>query len=482
MFRSPVWLTSVCHLSEERSEPLPTQLYHDLVRAVRDGRIGDGDRLPSSRRAAEDLGVSRTTVTSAYELLAAEGIITVRQGAAPRVISPEYLIQDQTCRHGPTPSLRGEALSTDFRREVLPTSGGALSPGEPDETLFPADEWARLLRRVSRRRLGAPALYGDPYGVEDLRLALRDRLASDRGVHVDADQIVIVPGSQAAMALLAQVLTDPGDLAAIEDPGWLGARAAFLGAGLRLSPLRVDAGGADPASLPVEARLAYLTPSNQYPLGKRLSLSRRLEFIARAKVTGAVLIEDDYDSDFHWSGRTIPALAAQDHDGHVVLIGSASKALLPALRIGWIVVPPGLIDTVRRAQRNLGMIANLHAQFALAELMQSGRYRVQIRRIARDYHGRVRTLVEALTAISEVTVHPPDGGVQVTLQFRSDLDEEPVLAELARRGLHPGRLSGYYQRGDLRGLVIGVGSATPERITMLRDGLRNLFDQDTKHV
>ena len=478
--RSPVWLTSVCHLSEERPEPLPTQLYLDLVRAVRKGRIGDGDRLPSSRSAAQALGVSRMTVTSAYELLAAEGIITVRQGAAPRVVSPEPYVQEQTSSQGPVPSRRGEALGVDLRREVLPLSGEALAPGEPDETMFPADEWARLLRRVSRRRLGASALYGSTYGAKELRMALRDRLAADRGVHVAAEQIVIVPGSQAAMALLSQVLADPGDLAALEDPGWLGARTAFLGAGLRVSPLRVDAGGADPASLPSEARLAYLTPSNQYPLGARLSLSRRLGFIARAKASGAVLIEDDYDSDFHWSGRTIPALAAQDHGGHVVLVGSASKALLPALRIGWIVVPPGLIDSVRRAQRNLGMMANLHAQLALAELMRSGRYRAQIRRIARDYHGRVRTLVQALDTLPDVMIHPPDGGVQVTLQFRRDLDEEPVLAQLARYGLHPGRLSGYCQRGDLRGLVIGLGSATPERIAMLRDGLRNQFDQDTK--
>ncbi|WYB27962.1 PLP-dependent aminotransferase family protein [Thioclava sp. GXIMD4215] len=348
--------------------------------------------------------------------------------------------------------------------------------------MFPADEWARLLRRVSRRQRGASALYGSAYGAKELRMALQDRLAADRGVHVTAEQIVIVPGSQAAMALLAQVLADPGDLAAVEDPGWLGARAAFLGAGLRISPLRVDPGGADPASLPTGARLAYLTPSNQYPLGARLSLSRRLGFIARAKASGAVLIEDDYDSDFHWSGRTIPALAAQDHGGHVVLIGSASKALLPALRIGWIVVPPGLIGPVRRAQRNLGMLANLHAQLALAELMRSGRYRAQIRRIARAYHGRVRTLVEALATLPDVTVHPPDGGVQVTLQFRRGLDEQSVLAQLAHHGLHPGCLSGYCQRGDLRGLVIGLGSATPERIARLRDELRNQFNQDTKHV
>lgn len=476
---SPVWLTSVCHLSDTRAEPLPSQIYKDLTQAIRDGRIADGDRLPSSRSAALALGVSRTTVTAAYELLATEGIVTVRQGAAPRVIAPDPPgvdpRPDQGPDQGPTLSKRGITLSTDLRRQIMPASGGALVPGEPDETLFPSEDWARVLRRVSRRRLGTSALYDATYGVKALRQALRDRLAADRGVHVEADQIVIVPGSQAALALLSHSLTDPGDIAALETPGWLGARTAFLGAGLRLAPLPVDASGADPAHFPPDARLAYLTPSNQYPLGTRLSLSRRLDFIARAKAAGAILIEDDYDSDFHWSGRTIPALAAQEHGGHVILVGSASKALLPALRIGWIVVPSGLVGCIRAAQRNLGIMANVHAQLALAELMSSGRYRAQIRRIARSYHDRVRSLLDALATLPEARVHTPDGGVQVTLQFGPDRDEAELVSHLARYDLHPARLSGYCLNGERQGLVIGIGSATPDRIERLRKALADRF-------
>lgn len=471
VMRSPVWLASVCRPSQERPDSLVTQLYLDLVKAVQDGRIGDGDRLPSSRSAARALGVSRSTITAAYDLLTAEGVIVARQGAAPRVTAPTVPIQEKMPEEGPGLSRRGAVLGVNHRRAALAEVSGALMPGEPDEGLFPAEEWARLLRRVSGRPLGSASQYDSVYGTEELRVALQDRLVADRGVHVGSDQIIVVPGTQAALALLAHALADPDDLVALEDPGWLGARTAFLGAGLRVAPLQVDCDGADPETLPFDARMAYLTPSNQYPLGRRLTFTRRLDFIARAKATGAILIEDDYDSDFHWSGRTIPALAAQAHSGHVVLVGSASKVLLPALRIGWIVVPHSMIDALRVVQRNLGLVANVHAQLALAELMRSGRYRTQVRRIARTYRERVGHLLEALKDVPGIHIEKPDGGVQVTLQFLKGWNEEQVIKNLRTRGLTPGRLSAYCRDREMRGLVIGLGDATQEHVETLRQCL-----------
>lgn len=475
--RSPLWLASVCRPSQERPESLATQLYRDLVEAVQDGRIGDGDKLPSSRSAAQALGVSRSTITAAYDLLAAEGVVVARQGAAPRVIAPTALSQGQRLEEGPGLSRRGAVLGFNHRRAALAEVTGALMPGEPDEGLFPAEEWARLLRRVSGRRLGSTSQYDATYGTEELRVALQNRLAADRGVHVGSDQIIVVPGTQGALAVLAHALADPGDLAALEDPGWLGARTAFLGAGLRVAPLSVDCDGADPETLPKDIRLAYLTPSNQYPLGRRLTLARRLDFIARAKATSAILIEDDYDSDFHWSGRTIPALAAQAHSGHVVLVGSASKVLLPALRIGWIVVPHSMVDALRVVQRNLGLVVNVHAQLALAELMRSGRYRTQVRRIARTYHERFGHLLDALKDVPGTHIEKPDGGVQVTLHLLEGWNEEHVIENLRRRGLTPGRLSAYCRDREMQGLVIGLGDAIREHVATLRQCLIEIYER-----
>lgn len=474
---SPVWLASISDPRTDRAEPLPVQLYKDIASAVLDGRIGCGEHLPSSRQAAKALGVSRTTVTAAYELLAAEGIAAIRQGAVPTIIAPQAAPCETDAAVGPSVSERGMALGAGHLDRVPRPSSGALAPGGPDEGLFPADEWARTLRRVARRPLGSAALYGAAHGVEALRRALRDRLATDRGVRVDTDQIVIVPGTQAAVALLAHALCDPGDVAALEDPGWPGARTACRGAGLTVVPLTVDRWGADPHTLPPDTRLTYLTPSNQYPLGTRLSQARRLAFLDRARSAGAFIVEDDYDSDFHWSGGVIPALAAQDHGGHVVLVGSASKTLLPALRIGWMVVPPGLVDPIRAAQRSLGIVANVHAQLALAELMQTGRYRTQVRRIARAYHERVRGLVDALADVSAATVTLPDGGVHVTVRLAGEKVEATAVERLARHGLTPGQLSDYCAGADHHGLVVGLGDATATNVMTLRDVLLSLPDR-----
>lgn len=468
----PLSLPLICQPSATRSDTLAVQVYRDLLDAVRNGQLSHGSRLPSSRGAAQALGLSRSTINLAYELLRAEGVIDVRQGAAPQVIAPDTGPAKPPVKVARAPSARGRQLGAVRRDSAAAQVSERMAPGEPSEVLFPADEWARALRRAARRQHGPVSAYAAPHGLPTLRRILAERLATDRGLAVDPEQILITTGTQGSLALAAQVLSDAGDRAAIEDPGYPGARAAFLGAGLHLHSMPVDAEGARPDDLPDDTRLIYLTPSNQYPLGIRMSHARRVAFLNTARRTGALIFEDDYDSEFLWRGREIAALAAEASADQVIYMGSASKVLMPALRLGWMVVPPDLIDPLRAAQRNLGLMANLHAQHALADMMREGRYRAQLKRIARIYEERGRALAQALSSIDGVSASQPDGGVQVTAHFDGRLTEDAALAAVAARGFQPGKLSSYCSGTDLRGLVIGFADATPDRIAAFISALK----------
>ncbi|MFI0395043.1 aminotransferase-like domain-containing protein [Paracoccus jiaweipingae] len=469
---------------------MPVQIYHDLLAAVRGGRLAHGAVLPGSRAAALGLGVSRATINTAYDMLRAEGVLQVRAGAAPRICAPATAPLRPATGECTAPdalpialSPRGQVMAHDPRnpdqgdtapRAPGPAQGPAImAPGQPDEALFPRAEWALALRQVARRLYGGAAAYDGLDGLPALRAVLADRLAADRGLRVDADQVLITPGTRASLVLLAQALTQPGDLAAIENPGYLGARTAFAGAGLRLAGVGLDAQGLCVDAVPGDARLIYVTPSNQYPLGLRMSLARRLALLDHARRHQALVIEDDYDSEFHWRGREIPALAAHASGPELAYLGSASKVLMPGLRLGWLVVPRGLAAPLRAVQRNLGLFANLHAQAALAAMMQSGRYRTHLGRIARSYASRGQALAEALADLPGIRVTPPAGGVQLALHLTrpgwGHEAEAALAARLHRAGFAPRRLSAHTlsppQQGGIYGLLVGFADATPARIT-----------------
>lgn len=457
----PVVLTVLTDPNPESDEPMPVQIHRDLLAAIRDGRLADGAKLPSSRAAAQALGVSRTTTTAAYDLMRAEGVLITRPGVAPRIVAPKH---PEAPKPSPTPppSQRGRKLAENPRKDSYVTECGSMSPGVPDEALFPRDEWAMALRRGSRKLFGGVSAYDKPYGLPELRQVLAERLTADRGLHVEAGRILITPGTQASLALLAQVMTEPGEMAAMEDPGYQGARAAFQGAGLRIAHVPVDHEGIRPDLVADAARLIYVTPSNQYPLGGRMSLQRRMALLEHARRNKSLILEDDYDSEFLWQGREIAALAAYG-SGEVAYLGSAAKVLMPALRIGWLLLPDDLVDPMRHAQRNLGMMANLHAQAALADMMRTGRYRTHLRRISRAYEERGHALAAALDKLPGMDVRPPDGGVQLAVRFHSKQDEENILLRLAAKGFRPARLSAYSSTGQT-GLIIGFADATPQRI------------------
>ena len=448
--------------------PLYRQIYKDLRAAILEGRLESGTRLPSTRAAAAELGVARNTVIAVFEQLAAEGFIHSRVGDGTRVadIEPEVIRRparkvSKTPRSGPEGastraasalSARGKAL-VGVRRGAPGPTVGAFQPGLPDIAVFPHRTWARILARHARtpdrERLG----YGDAAGDPRLRTAIAAYAATARGVNCSPEQVIVVAGAQAALDLSARLLLDPGDWAWIEDPGYSGTRAALLGAGARIKAVPVDAAGlaveAGEARCP-HARLACITPSCQFPLGMTLSLERRLLLLDWADRAGAFVIEDDYDSEYRYRGRPIAAVQGLDPHGRVAYVGTFSKTMLPALRVGYVIVPPGLEAAFAQAVRNTGHTVAQPVQGALAEFIDSGHYAAHVRRMRALYakrQGLFCALVrEHLDGVLDLV--PTEGGMQVAGWFVEDTDDGAVAEAGMRAGLALSALSRYYGPGS----------------------------------
>lgn len=454
---------------DRSGKPLPQQIYRAISDAVSDGRVPSGMRLPSSRQLADDLSVSRNSVNAAYELLRADGVIAIRPGAAPSVSGPaqfDTARSPDTPRTVPTLSHRGEALAVNLRgkRRHRATE---LEPGAPDEALFPSDLWARTLRRVARRRYGADAIYENIEGLPRLRTALAGHLHRQRGVVAKPEQILIIPSIQAGLTLAAQCLSAQGQTALVESPGYFGARTAFAGAGLDILPLETDDDGADPSAIgAADPRLIYVTPSHHYPTGARMPLQRRLDLLAAARQSGAIVFEDDYDSEFLWHGRAIAALQGIAGGNEVIYFGTTAKSLLPGLRLAHMVVPELLAMPLAQAQRNMGLRVNLHAQAAYAEMIETGALATHLNRIAKHYEARGRLLVETLGKAfgDTMAIAMPMGGLQTVARLADGFDDRAISDALAKDGFDTPALSTYCTGIKRSGLIIGFADATPDRL------------------
>jgi GntR family transcriptional regulator / MocR family aminotransferase len=429
-------------------------LYESLRRAILDGDIVEGARLVSSRALAEQLGIARNSVLYAYERLVEEGFVrATRHGSIVNAVTPGGAAAQQAGAARTAGPI--EASRTLARRvlELPPRRGTrdgatALRPGVPALDAFPFTQWRTALERAMRRLRANDLGYGDSAGHPTLREAIAQYVRVSRGVRCQPQQVFITDGTQSSLDLCARLFADHGERVWIENPGYIGARTALLAAGLQLVPVPVDAAGMAPRAADwheAPPRLVYLTPSHQYPLGCVLSLERRLALIEHVRACGAWIIEDDYDSELRHGGPPLPSIQGLADDTPVVYLGTFSKTMFPALRIGFMVVPPDVTAQVAAAVGTLERQGRVAEQMALAEFIESGRYARHLRRMRKLYEERRDGLVAAIGRhLSGVlTVSADAGGMHLSVRLDAPLRDVDVSAAARAHGLHLSPLSVY---------------------------------------
>lgn len=480
-------LKGIIDLDSGNPPGLSEQIYRQIRLAVRDGRLTEGQKLPSSRALAKLLGVSRNTVCSAYDLLKAELIISVRTGAAPRIVR-HAPIKAQTMSRRLMPrkvslSRRGRQICENPREGYRVNEGGMLESGIPALDVFPRDAWARSLRKSSRSLTAADVHYRNIAGLPDLRQQLAVYLAEARGVVGDPEQILIVTSTQGSLAILSRCLADQGDRVLTEEPGYLGARGAFTSNGLDVKAMHVDNEGAVPPSAekPFNSKLIYLTPSHQFPLGHVMSLSRRLAFIEYARANASLILEDDYDSEFLFGDRPIASLQGLALGSEVVYLGTFAKTMLPGIRLAYMVVPDTLSDKLTQAIRNTGIMASVPVQAAMADFIATGQYRAHLKKIRFIYQSRGAALCAALRQRfgDHSDIGLPSGGVQLVMIFKQLLDDVQIATELQAAGVGVSALSLTYLKPKCAGLIIGFSGADEKTI---RSGLRVMNQVFGRHA
>jgi GntR family transcriptional regulator/MocR family aminotransferase len=448
-------------------DSLQKQLLHRLRTAVLDGRLPAGSRLPGSRTLARGLGISRNTVTLVYDVLGTEGYIELsRQGTRVAALArPE---PRNPARHSPAPptlSRRSERIHQPRLRSTDPLT---FTPGVPALAQFPLAAWRRSLDRALQQGGTGLLGYGPPQGEPALRTAVLHHLALARGVRCAPEQVVITEGAQEALSLCVRLVTDPGDTAWVEDPGYRGAQTALAGSDLHVVPLPVDAEG-----LRVSAadwrdrtpRIVYTTPAHQYPTGSVLTAARRLDLIENCRDHGAWIIEDDYDSEFRHSGQPLACMQGLTPNAPVFYVGTFSKTLFPSLRLGFLVLPEALVDRAAPVVDELLRGGHRSEQLALADFMDSGQYGKHLARMRRLYRARRDALRAALAENLDVphTITGGDSGMHLTLRFPADFPDQTVARAARQHRMAPWPLSrsSLFADSGHNGLVLGYGN-TPE--------------------
>jgi GntR family transcriptional regulator/MocR family aminotransferase len=470
-------------VDRSHARPLHAQVYDVIRRAILDGKLGAGVRLPSTRTVARDLGISRNTVIAAYEQLVAEGYLDSKTGSGTHIAAlpqrPERQAGDRSKQGSAGKSSgrvqagisrRGLHLSSALRH--LPTyENPTFAPGLPAIDAFPLEKWARIVGRFSRQYSPQYCDYSHMTGLPEFRKAIIQHLGTARGVVADPGQVLVSSSAQAALDLLARLTTDPGDVAWIEDPGYLGARGALAGAGATIVPVPLDDRGLDIEAgrrqSPRSPKLIYVTPSHQCPTGGIMSLARRLELLEFAHRSGAWIIEDDYDSEFRYRGNPIASLQSLDRYGCVIYIGTFSKTMFPGLRIGYIVAPPDLAKSLEVAVCHTGQTVSKLTQAAISEFIQSGYFAEHLRRMRNLYKERQRVFVSELNnrLSGQLTIQPSDTGIQLIARLRNHLDDR-LVSETARRfNVVAPPLSRFFLRPcPTPGLFLGYAAVREEEI------------------
>ncbi len=469
---SELLLTEMVRLSQQDNMPLHRQLYEAMRRAILDGKLAAGDRLPSSRELTQDLNLSRNTVVAALNQLCVEGYLVSRVGSGTYVndnvpkAHPRARNTNAPSQHAGL-SKRGNALSTTFcatQLEVQP-----FTPGIADFSAFPVALWQRLQNKHWRMTYPDMLDYSYSGGHAPLRRAVADYLRVFRSVPLDVDQVIITSGTQQSLELCAQLLADHGDTVWLEDPAYWGAVKAFVATGLNLHPVAVDHHGMAPQPHDEKKppRVIYTTPSHQYPTGAVMSLVRRQQILSIARTHKAWILEDDYDSEFRFSGPPLSSLAGLDQDERVLYMGSFSKVLYPGLKLGYLVVPKRLTAAFKQAHYDLNRPGQMPLQAALAEFIELGHFASALRRARQSYAERRRCLLEALQPClgEHAQITGAEQGLHLCLRLPSTVDDKALAQRIGKTGLIVRALSAYcLQRQDAKGLVIGYGYAPLEEI------------------
>lgn len=490
-------------LDNKSDIPLHRQLYEELRCAIMNCRLKPGERVPSTRNLAESLGVSRATVTQSYEQLISEGYLqaVIGSGTTVCVQLPDELLrtiplsavsvkakvalrENGQCVPNVRLSRYGASLDDTQPLEAPePEAPINFKTGRPALEEFPLKQWRRLLLRQCRAdRVEmldyATSLRGEP----ELRQAIADYVARSRAVRCNADQIIIINGSQQAIDLITKVLIDRGDTVAVENPGYLGARRAFLAQGAELMPIPVDENGIVVEKLSSQSelqsgkpvKLVYVTPSHQFPTGAVLPLARRLELLKWAECTGAMIIEDDYDSEFRYGSRPIPALQGLAETDNVIYVGTFSKVLFPALRIGYLIVPESLVRVFTRARWIADRQTPTLEQCALSDFIKEGHLERHLRRMRMLYSKRRQSLVRALNLHFEndAEILGENAGMHLMVRLRTKFSDDEVVRRAAEVGVGlVGAKIYYFDDAHSGQFVLGYAGLSERKI---REGVRRL--------
>ncbi|PQV53861.1 PLP-dependent aminotransferase family protein [Paraburkholderia sp. BL21I4N1] len=449
-------------------------LYESLRRAILDGAIRHGSRLLASRALAEQLGIARNSVLYAYERLTEEGFIAAsRHGSIVTMVSgAEGTASTAVARLQSSGSGLSRRVADLPRERTSPDDPTPFRPGVPALDEFPLAPWRASMERAWRTVSSDELGYGNNSGHPALRRSIAEYVRVSRGVRCSAEQVFITAGTQASLDLCACMFADAGDSVWVEDPGYHGAKAAFQAAGLQLVPIPVDAAGMAPTAddwQQTPPRLLYLTPSHQYPLGSVLSLERRWSIIDNAVAHGAWIIEDDYDSELRHSGPPLPSIQGLVEHAPVIYLGTFSKTMFPALRMGFMVVPAHLVTQVDGTLSEIARQGRVAEQIALADFIDSGKYARHLRRMRRLYQQRRSALVTAIERHMGdlVTVSSDGGGMHLTVRLDAPLRDQDVSAATREHGLHIAALSAFCQHPErdaehYNGFMLGYAGVKPQ--------------------
>ena len=450
----PVSARPVIDFGVERNDPEPIQqqIARQVREAVLGGRLRPGDKLPSTRAMGEQLEVARATVVEAYEQLIGEGYIETRAGSSTSVAAelPENLLTAGAKK--PPRIAVGRAPK---RVPARPFRTGLV-----DWESFPHDEWGRILGRFWRNPPISLLEHNDVFGWLPLREAIAAHLFEWRGIACDASQVIVTAGGADAFDLIRRALFAVGDKIWIEEPGYATARRVFAIGGLDVVPVPIDHEGFNVERAKAkagDARAVFVTPARQYPTGVTMPLSRRMELLNWAAASKAVIIEDDYDSEYRYVGKPLPALMSLDHAASVIYSGTFSKVFSPIIRLGFIVVPNNMIEVMRRERRSFGAPPSLLVQPALAQFMQHGQFAQHIRRMRRLYAGRRAALLQALAKRDGklYMLDAPPSGLTIMLRMSDKLDDVAATELLNKAGVEVQSLSSHFVgRSRQQGLLL----------------------------